>query len=133
MATETVSENIIATGKTFVWHEIYAPDIDKSIEFYTAALGFETTTMEMEGMGPYHMLSRNGQPVAGVVQPHMPGVPPHWATYISVPNVDETIEKVTANGGKLVVPAMDVPTVGRMALISDPQEAYVWIFTPAMS
>jgi len=132
MATETLSENLIATGKTFVWHEIYAPNIDKSIEFYTKALGFESTTMEMEGMGPYHMLTRNGQPVAGVTTPQMPGTPPHWATYISVDDVDKCLERVTAAGGKCVVPAMNVPTVGRMALIADPQEAYVWIFKPEM-
>jgi len=130
MATETLSENLIATGKTFVWHEIYAPSVEKSIEFYTNALEFETTSMEMEGMGAYHMLTRHGQPVAGVVKPHMEGTPAHWATYISVDNVDKRIEKVVEHGGKLIVPAMDVPTVGRMALISDPQDAYVWIFTP---
>ncbi len=133
MATETVSENLIAGGKAFVWHEIVAPDIDKSIEFYTEALAFETTSMEMEGFGAYHMLSRDGQPVAGVVAPQMPGVPSHWATYISVADVDATIEKVTEKGGKLVVPAMDIPTIGRMALISDPQDAYVWIFKPEMA
>ena len=32
--------------------------------------------------------------------------------------------------GSLVVPAMDIPTVGRMALIADPQGAHIWLFTP---
>ena len=38
-------------------------------------------------------------------------------------SVDETLAKCTALGGKVLVPPMDVPTVGRMAVIQDPQGA----------
>ncbi|MEG0172581.1 MAG: VOC family protein, partial [Aeromonas sp.] len=31
----------------------------------------------------------------------------------------------------VVVPPMDIPTVGRMALIADPQGAHIWLFTSA--
>jgi len=58
----------------------------------------------------------------------MAEVPPHWATYLSVDDVDARVEKCVEHGGTLVVPAMDVPTVGRMALIHDPQGAHVWLF-----
>ncbi|MNC44138.1 27 kDa antigen Cfp30B [compost metagenome] len=89
--------------------------------------------MEMEG-GSYPMLVVNGRPVAGVQStrgnPQMAGVPPHWATYIAVDDVDTRLAKVTQHGGSLVVPAMDIPTVGRMALIADPQGAHIWLFTP---
>ena len=120
-------------GRTFVWHEVYAPDTQASIDFYTKALGFGSTSMSMGEMGDYHMLTRDGQPVCGVIsttEMKMDGVPPHWATYISVPDVDATLTAAQEHGATVVVPAMDVPTIGRMALISDPQGAHVWVFKP---
>ncbi len=135
MATETLDQQAqmaLNSGRTFVWHEVYGPNTEASINFYTKALGFGTTSAEMEGFGTYHMLTKNGQPVAGVIgtagNPRLSDVPPHWSTYISVDNVDETITKCQQLGATVEVPAMDVPTVGRMALIKDPQGAYVWIF-----
>ena len=123
----------LAVGNTFVWHEVYAPDADAAVSFYTEALGFGSQTMEMGDIGSYTMLTKNGVPVAGVQstsQPHMDGVPPHWATYLAVDNVDEKLEDCTAMGATIVVPPMDIPTVGRMALIADPQGAHIWLFTP---
>lgn len=134
MATDTMNENAIASGSTFVWHEVYAPDAQKAIDFYTEALDFGTQEFPMGEMGTYKMLTRNGKGVAGVMSTNdmnMEGVPPHWSTYIGVDNVDERLAKCTALGATIVVPAMDVPTVGRMALIADPQGAHVWLFQPA--
>jgi|SRR5579862_7615927 len=134
MPTETQNQQAINTGRTFVWHEVYGPSADASIDFYTKALDFGTTSMEMGNMGTYHMLTRDGQPVAGVIgtagDPRMSDVPPHWSTYVSVDDVDARITKCVQCGATVEVPAMDVPTVGRMALIKDPQGAHVWIFKP---
>ena len=120
--TTQPSENAVAQGTTFVWHELYVPDIDAAKKFYEN-LGFGSTSAEMGGMGEYHMLTREGRPVCGMFstnKPDMKDVPPHWAVYLAVDDVDKRISAVEAGGGKLVVPAMDVPTVGRMALIQDP-------------
>jgi len=132
MPTETQDQQALITGRTFVWHEVYGANAEASIDFYTEALGFGTTSMDMGPMGTYHMLTREGQGVAGIIgtanDPQMAEVPPHWATYLSVDDVDARVEKCVEHGGTLVVPAMDVPTVGRMALIHDPQGAHVWLF-----
>lgn len=55
--------------------------------------------------------------------PDQPAMPPTWGTYITVADVDETLQKAEALGGRVVMPAMDIPTVGRMALLADPQGA----------
>ena len=51
--------------------------------------------------------------------------PPVWATYIAVENADEAAAKVLAAGGQVIVPAMDVLDVGRMAVFTDPVGARV--------
>jgi hypothetical protein len=134
MSAPTADQQATTSGKAFPWHEVYAPDADAAVEFYTKALGFGTQSMEMPGMPPYQMLTFNGTAVAGVVSTKtlpMPNVPPHWAAYIAVDDVDARLAKVTEMGGKIVVEPMDIPTVGRMAMIADPQGAMIWLFKPA--
>lgn len=118
-------------GRTFPWHELYVPDTEAAIKFYSEALGFETEAMPMGDMGTYTMFKVNGQSVAGIVQTgteQVPEAPPHWAVYLSVDDVDARVAKCVALGGTNVVPAMDIPNVGRMALIADPQGAHIWLF-----
>jgi uncharacterized protein len=118
-----------------VWHEVYVPDAGAAIDFYTKALDFGTQEFDMGPMGTYKMLTKDGKGVAGVMsttEMQMPDVPAQWSTYIGVDNVDASLEKCLALGAKVVVPTMDVPTVGRMVLIQDPQGAHVWLFTPQM-
>lgn len=134
MATDTMDQHALNTGRTFVWHEVYAPDAQKAIDFYTQALDFGTQEMDMGPMGSYRMLTRNGQGVAGVMStnsPEMQGVPPHWATYIAVDDVDARLAKCQSLGATVIVPPMDIPTVGRMTLIQDPQGAHVWLYKDA--
>ena len=136
MATQTeIDQHVTASGKTFPWHEIYAPDAQAAIDFYTKALGMGTQDYDMGGGYTYHMLTANGTGIAGVMSTKdpkmMPGIPPHWAVYMAVDDVDKRIAKCKELGAKVVVEPMDVPKVGRMALISDPQGAHLWLFKPS--
>lgn len=117
-------------GNVFVWHECNVPDSAKAAEFYTDIFGWGTETMPMGEMGDYTMFTHNGMPIAGIMATvgDMADVPPHWSTYISCDDVDAKAARVVELGGKVMVPAMDVPTVGRMCLVSDPQGAVFWLY-----
>jgi uncharacterized protein len=131
----TADQNALAVGRTFVWHEIYAPNAEGVIDFYTRALGFGIQDYDMGSMGVYKMLTKDGAPVCGVVStgdhPELKDVPPHWATYLAVDDVDASLEHCLQLGASVVVPVMDVPTVGRMVMIQDPQGAHLWLYRPA--
>ena len=135
MSETTMSPNdmALAQGKTFVWHEVYGAKSEAAVKFYTEALGWESQTMPM-GEINYTMLVANGNPVAGVIGttewPNMEEVPPHWSTYIGVDDVDARMEKCKSLGASVVHGPMDVPTVGRMVLMQDPQGAHFWLFQP---
>jgi uncharacterized protein len=131
MAENPQDQHALIEGRTFVWHEVYTGDTQATIDFYTQALDFGHESMSMGEMGSYNMLTREGKAVCGIMNTNelpMQGVPPHWATYLSVDDVDARVEKCTSMGATVVVPAMDVPTVGRMALIADPQGAHIWLY-----
>lgn len=135
MATETMEQYALNTGRTFCWHELYVPKAQEAIDFYTKALDFGTENMPMEGGKTYRMLTKNGQGVAGVwgttENEEMAEAPPHWAVYLTVDDVDARLAKCQELGAKVVAPAMDVPKVGRMALIQDPFGAHIWLFKEA--
>lgn len=129
-----MDEHALAAGSAFPWHEVYAPDPQKAIDFYQKALGMEGEAFPMGDMGTYHMLKVNGKAVAGLMSTSegpAQGAPTHWAVYHAVDDVDARVAKVVEHGGTVVVPAMDVPTVGRMALIADNQGAHLWLYKPA--
>src|SRR5215212_6936584 len=75
----------------------------------------------------YTMLRLDGKDVAALyaLMPDMraQGVPPHWLSYVSVSNVDETAEKAKAEGATLMKEPFDVMTEGRMAVVQDPTGA----------
>jgi len=134
MSTTTQDQNALAQGRNFVWHELYTPNTDASIEFYTKCLGFGTQDMDMGPMGTYRMLTRDGQPICGIQGTNnadMKDVPPHWAVYLAVDDVDKRLAECEKAGAKIVVQPMDIQTVGRMALIQDPQGSHIWLFKPA--
>ena len=127
-----MSESALAQGKTFVWHEVYAASSQASVDFYTKALDWGVEEFPMEGMGVYKMLVANGQAVAGVMgtkeMPGMEDVPPHWSVYVGVDDFEGRLAKCKELGATVVVEPMDVPSVGRMALLRDPQGATFWLF-----
>lgn len=119
----------------FIWYELNTNDKDAAIEFYTKVIGWGTQTSPMPGVpgDVYTMFAASDSAIAGVMQldPRTMGdAPPHWVTYISVDDVDASLEKARGLGASVIVEAFDVPTVGRMALLNDPQGAVFAIYRP---
>ena len=81
--------------------------------------------------GGYRVCHIGGRPVAGIGPAQNPG-PPVWATYVNVSDADATSALVTANGGQVFVPPMDVMDAGRMAVFADPLGAVFSIWQAGM-
>lgn len=123
-----MDEFATAVGRAFPWHEVITGSVDATTDFYSKALGWEKEVMDMP-TGPYTMMKVDGTAVCGVFDAAQAGgAPPHWAVYIAVDNLDSRLAKCSEHGATVVVPAMHVPTVGRMAMIADPQGAHVWLY-----
>lgn len=114
----------------FVWHTLTTPNVEGALAFYTEVLGWGTMTLDM-GDFEYNMLARGEQQQAGVVPPRAEGVPAHWKSHLSVEDVDATVAAVVANGGSVIAPPVDIPNIGRNAVVADPQGATFAVFTAA--
>ena len=69
----------------------------------------------------YTTMKVDGRMVAGAMPPMAEAIPPHWNVYFNTASVDDTISQAVELGGKLLVEPFDVPEVGRMAVLTDPQ------------
>ena len=115
----------------FCWYELGTTNVDDARRFYAALLGWGTTDVPMGPMGIYTLFQHQGQDLAGMYKlegPQFAGVPPHWMTYVAVDHVDATVGMARAIGGTVLAEPMDVPNVGRMAFLKDPQGAAFAVF-----
>ena len=119
------------SGK-FVWYEWMGADLAGAVSFYRHVVGWTIAETGMAGF-PYQIASVGGYGVGGLFQtpPEAKGTPPCWTGYVYVDNVDSAVEKLKAAGGGAMRPPMDIPNVGRMAIVADPQGAPFALFKDA--
>lgn len=120
--------NPATTHGAFSWSELWAPDPASAAEFYSNLLGYNTETMEMD-QGPYTVLKVGDTPAAGVMGLPDDNAPPNWSFYVTVDDVDAAAVRAKELGATEVWPLVDVPEVGRMGGLADPQGAYFAIIT----
>jgi predicted enzyme related to lactoylglutathione lyase len=112
---------------TFCWIELGTSDNEAAKRFYTQLFGWDYVDNPMGPDMVYTMLKLNGKDIGGLykLMPDMvaQGVPPHWMSYISTNNADETAEKAKAEGATVINGPFDVMEHGRMAVIKDPTGA----------
>ena len=115
---------------TLCWTELTTNNIDVAGNFYTRLLGWQAEPMPQMG---YTVFKAAGQGTAGMMAltPEMKGIPPHWQIYFAVANVDAIVKKATSLGAKTHVPGTDIPSIGRFAVLADPQGASFAILQPA--
>jgi predicted enzyme related to lactoylglutathione lyase len=106
----------------FVWDELGTTDADGAQRFYESVFGWTTKDMG-EDFGGYRIFHRGEEQVAGLMQNPDPSIPAMWTPYVGVEDTDATCKKATELGAETIVEPMDVPTVGRFAILKDPQGA----------
>jgi predicted enzyme related to lactoylglutathione lyase len=96
--------------------EIPATDIDRAASFYTACFGWH---VRKRGDGSTAFDDGVGQVSGTWRRDRKPVADPQMMVHIMVDNINATIEKVIANGGKIVQPVgKDTPEI--TAHFSDP-------------
>ena len=116
-----------------VWYELMTTDPDAAARFYGAVVGW-TIGEPIGGDQDYRMIGRGDGGFAGGVMgltdemcEH--GAKPMWMGYVGVDDVDETVRRVEAKGGKALMPPFDIPQ-GRIAMIADPQGNPLYVMKP---
>lgn len=122
-----------ASHGRLVWYELLTTDMKAAEAFYGPVVGW--TFEPFDGSPyPYDAVARqDGTAIAGVMNiPEGMNFPPHWEMYIAVDSYDHAVSQIEAHGGSGLSQALDIPNVGRLRTMKDPQGAVFAIIQPSM-
>src|SRR6476619_1313323 len=117
-----------------IWYELMTPDAEASKAFYDAVVGWQIGEPFAVCQG-YRMIGRSDGGFIGGVLPltdemQQHGARPTWLGYVGVDDTDAAIASIEQAGGKTLMPATDIPNVGRIAMVTDPQGAPFYVMKP---
>jgi uncharacterized protein len=113
------------------WVDLMTSDPDASRAFYDELFGW-TSEDAGEEYGGYINFSKDGLGVAGCMRngPEMGDHPDVWSVYLASDDAQATCDAAGAHGGKVLIPAMDVMALGRMAVVADAGQATIGVWQP---
>lgn len=128
----TDCEGVMANSKAhgmFCWQELMTSNVDQAENFYQGLFGWDYDTMDMGEMN-YTLIKNQGNDIGGMMMlpPEMKDVPPHWKTYFTVTNIDETITVIKNSGGNILMGPQDIPETGQLAICIAPDGTVFCLF-----
>lgn len=111
------------TGR-IAWVDLTVENADEVRDFYQQVVGWTPQPVQMEGYADYSMANAGGETVAGVCHARGPNatLPAQWMIYITVDDLDASLEACQRLGGRVVVPTRG-EAGSRFAIIADPAGA----------
>lgn len=115
------------------WIDLMTSDPATSQAFYGELLGW-TVTDPGEEYGGYVNFVKDGIPVAGCMRKtdEMGPIPDVWSVYLAVGDAKSTVDAAAANGGQVIVGAMEVTELGSMGVVADAGGAAIGLWQPGL-
>ncbi len=112
------------------WVELATPDVAAVEPFYAGLLGWSCSD-HPGAPTVYRKYAIDGVDYGGLLQmtPEWGEIPPHWAIYLRVDDVDAILARAVELGGSICVPAFDAPGVGRIGMFGDPTGAMAYVIS----
>ena len=117
----------------FNWNELMTNDINRAKQFYGQTLGWTFEPFPMPDGEYWIAKAADGSPTAGIMpmDPQDTESAPGWLSYVQVDNIEQTVSTVQAAGGTVLLDPLDIPNVGRIAVVEDPAGAVLGFLQPA--
>ncbi len=110
---------------SFIWYELLTKDAARAKAFYDSVCGWNIDAEAPPGGMDYRMINAADGQAGGVMQLNAEmiagGAQATWLGYLGVDDVDASVAAVVEAGGQVHLPAFDIPGVGRLAMVTDPQ------------
>ena len=118
------------------WVDLTVADAENVKTFYSEVVGWKSEPVKMGEYNDFSMVTpESEEPTAGVC--HARGVnadlPPTWMIYITVKDLDQSVERCLALGGRVRVEPKGMGSAGRYCVIEDPAGAISALIEPKRS
>lgn len=117
-----------------IWSELNTRKPAEAADFFEKVLGLACVETPNPNGGIYRTLKRGEEMVAGILDisgPAFEGAADGWLTYLGCDDVDAACEAAKSAGGDVLSPPMEIPGIGKMAVIKDPGNAVVALMKPS--
>lgn len=130
-AGQHIGSEVVNEHGALIWNELITNDLESSGGFMKAVFDLDTQEQEMPGGMIYTLFMSGEETVGGMMPPPQEGIPNHWAVYFAVSDIDSAKATALEQGGSTMGDVIDVPEVGKMLPIIDPQGAMFMLMQPA--
>jgi uncharacterized protein len=115
---------------TISWHDLTVDDADSISDFYCRIAGWTKEPYNMGDYSDYVMKDAAGNVTGGICNARGSNkdIPPVWLCYITVSDLDKSLEACTAAGGQVAGSKKTMGEQGTYCLIRDPAGAYVMLW-----
>ena len=117
----------------FIWYELMTNDSGAAQKFYGAVLGWTFQDSGQGGMN-YQTFSAKGEGIGGFMaltgDMIANGARPCWLGYIKADDVDAAANALANAGGTIHRQPWNIPGVGRIAFVADPQGVMFYLMKP---
>lgn len=119
-----IGARLVNEPASLCWNELATTNAEQARKFYTALFDWKPQEQDFGPM-KYTTFLNGEHPNGGMLEmtEEWTGIPPHWMTYIAVADCDRTAAKAQELGGSVCVAPQDIPSIGRFAVLQDPQGA----------
>lgn len=117
-----------------VWTDLTVPNAEAIRDFYAEVVGWKPEPVDMGDYADFNMTAPgSGDPAAGVCHARGANVelPPVWLVYITVANLDRSLEACRAKGGDVLIGPKGMGGEARYAVIRDPAGAVCALYQMA--
>jgi predicted enzyme related to lactoylglutathione lyase len=118
-------ELAMSNATRFVWFERMNHNNEAALGFYSRVVGW--TVQKWEGEFDCTMFVGPAGPIGGCADlgndPAGAHAPAGWMAYLGVPDADAAAARVQELGGRVIGGPVDIPGVGRMYVVANPQGA----------
>lgn len=125
---DNIGAQVMNEPNTLGWAESGSTDIEKSRAFYTETMGWTYEEMDIGDGDPYTVFQAEGENCCGLMNSSMGRS--YWSIYFDVLRCKQMTEKVRSMGGEVLMDADEVPGVGVISVVADPQGAMFGMIEP---
>jgi uncharacterized protein len=116
-----IGAQLLGEAGALSWAEVMTSDTEVAGKFYVELFGYELTPFGPDGS--YTVFTKGETQIAGLMKSPNEQMPSYWGIYFATEDVDGVAAKVKAAGGQVFMEPQDMPEVGRVAALADPQGA----------
>jgi predicted enzyme related to lactoylglutathione lyase len=119
---------------SFIWYELMTTDADAAAAFYGSVVGWSFSGQDPASPVDYRHITRSDGGGQGGVLPltaamKAEGAFPAWVPYLHVADIDAAVSAITADGGRVLGPRMDIAE-GSFAMVTDPFGTPFYLMKP---